>query len=113
MFLEYLAYKVIPEWNRTEQILSDAITYHTDRHKDRMYKQLKVLHALFTRKELMEFMVEHLRFPRMKVTVIDYSNARTKLERIFLDAYRKKMGIPTTSEKAAILKKMQSMQQKF
>jgi hypothetical protein len=37
-FLEYLAYKVMPEWNKTELALTDALTYPGDETKKAMYK---------------------------------------------------------------------------
>ena len=49
----------------------------------------------------------------MKVTVIDYSNAGGRISGMFrraaLDTYRKKMGIPTRSEKDSILKGMRKI----
>ena len=107
VFLEYLKYKVLPQWNRVEKLLSDEITYGTQETQSRLTKGVALLNALMSQKNLFDFMYKHLRFPNMEVKLIDYSNAKW-LDKFILDKYRKDMGIPDRKGKDAIIKKWQS-----
>lgn len=107
VFLEYLKYKVLPQWNRVEKLLSDEITYGTQKTQSRLTKGVALLNALMSQKNLFDFMYKHLRFPNMEVKLIDYSNAKW-LDKFILDKYRKDMGIPDRKGKDAIIKKWQS-----
>jgi len=115
VFLEYLNFKVLPEWNKAETCLSDAITYHTKETKGGMYKQLAILHKLFTENSIMEFMSKYLRFPNMEVTVIDYSNVGAGplgwVDKASLDKFRQARGIPTPEKKKEILTQWEKMAQ--
>ena len=59
------------------------------------------MHSLFSQNVLFDFMARYLRFPNLKVHVIDYSNARGA-QFWMLDKYRKAMGIPTRKERQEI-----------
>lgn len=75
VFLEYLKYKVLPQWNLVEKLLSDEITYKTQKTQSRLVKGIMLLNNLMSQKSLFKFMYKHLRFPNMEVRLIDYSNA--------------------------------------
>jgi len=85
---------VIPQWNVCEQLLSDDITFRTKETKKKLSDALDKLHFMFDEYSIFSFMRDHLRFPNMKVTVIDYPNANF-LQRLTLDLFRKQQGIPT------------------
>lgn len=108
VFLEYLRYKVLPQWNRVEKLLSDEITYGTQNTQSRLTKGVMLLNALMSQKSLFDFMYKHLRFPNMEVKLIDYSNANW-LQRKMLDKYRAAMGIPDAKGKDKILKDLQGI----
>ena len=82
----------MPEWNHAEELLANAISYHTDEDKQAMYDELHVLHRLFHRGEIFSFMDKYLRFPNMETTVIDYDNARGLFDLWRLDQYREDSG---------------------
>ena len=106
VFLEYMRYKVLPQWNDVEKLLSDDITYRTgDSHKN-MVRGVGLLLKLMSSKSLFDFMYKYLRFPNMEVKLIDYSNANW-VERLMLDKYRKQMGILDAEGKETLLKKLQ------
>ena len=75
MFLEYLKYKVLPQWNTVEALLSDNITYKTPESEKKLSAGIALLNTMMLPKSLFEFMYKHLRFPNMKVKIVDYSNA--------------------------------------
>ncbi len=102
-FLEYLSFIVLPQWNICEQLLSDDITYKTDETYKKMHEGITKLHELLTADAIFQFLKDHLRFPNMKIRIIDYANAANKRDIRKLDSYRWKMGIPTPSEKSDIL----------
>ena len=108
VFLEYLKYKVLPQWNRVEKLLSDEITYKTQRTNARLLKGVVKLNLLMSQKGIFEFMYKQLRFPNMKIKLIDYSNADW-WDRRRLDKYRRDMGIPDAKEKDRILKGLQKV----
>ena len=112
VFLEYLKYKVLPQWNRVEQLLSDEITHKTEETQTKLLKGVIKLNTLMSQKGIFNFMYKFLRFPNMKVKVIDYSNAGL-LDRIKLNQYRKEMGIPDAKGKDAILKTWQGIWSKI
>ena len=95
-FLEYLCFKVLPQWNKVEQLLSNDITFKTDKTKKEMKTGIETLLAILSGPGLFQFMKEHLRFPNMRVNLIDYSNANQYPgAKEKLDKYRESMGIPT------------------
>lgn len=101
---------VIPAWNKTETLLHNLFSFYGSKDKKEklklaLTKQIYNLNKLFTQKSIVDFIYDHLRFPNMKVKVIDYSNA-TKAQRKQIDEYRKKMGIPDDEEKKKILKQL-------
>ena len=112
VFLEYLKYKVLPQWNRVEKLLSNEITYGTQKTQSRLTKGVMRLNALMSQKSLFDFMYRHLRFPNMKIRLIDYSNAGL-LDRIKLNQYRKEMGIPDAKGKNTILNTWQGIWSKI
>ena len=56
-----------------------------------------------SQKGMFEFMYNHLRFPNMKIRLINYSNANSK-DKQKLDKYREEMGILDVKGKDRILK---------
>ena len=101
---------VLPQWNICEQLLSDDITYKTDETWAKMKSGIEKLHELLFPDSIFKFLKEHLRFPTMKVNIIDYANADQYPGALRkLDNYRKGMGIPIPAEKSQILKKLQPM----
>lgn len=106
VFLEYLRYKVLPQWNRVEKLLSDEITYKTQKTQARLLKGVILLNTLMSPKGIFAYMDKHLRFPNMKVRIVDYSNAKWG-ERKKLDWYREQMGIPNAKGKNKILGMLQ------
>ena len=108
VFLEYLKYKVLPQWNRVEQLLSDEITYKTADTNAKLLKGVVKLNTLMSQKGIFNFMYKHLRFPNMEIKIIDYSNAHF-WQKWKLDSYRKEMGIPDAKEKNRILKGLQKV----
>ena len=106
VFLEYLRYKVLPQWNRVEKLLSDEITYKTQKTQARLLKGVMLLNTLMSPKGIFAFMDKQLRFPNMKVKLIDYSNASGD-DRKKLDMYRMQMGIPDAKGKNTILTMLQ------
>lgn len=107
-FLEYLKYKVLPQWNKVEQLLSDEITYKTQDTNAKLLKGVVKLNTLMSQKSLFDFMYKHLRFPNMEIRLIDYSNANSD-DRKKLDKFRKEMGIPDAKGKNSILKDWQGI----
>ena len=87
-----------------ERLLTNHMTYRTQRTEGRLVKAITALLSLFRAKEIFKFMKNNLRFPNMKVRIIDYSNADRK-QRELLDKYRHDAGIPNRSEKNSILAK--------
>ena len=87
-----------------EKLLTNHMTYRTQKTAGRLVKGITALLALFRAKEIFKFMKDNLRFPNMKVRIIDYSNADSK-QRELLDKYRHDAGIPNRSEKNSILAK--------
>ena len=55
-----------------------------------------------SQKDLFAYMEKYLRFPNMKVRIVNYSNANWS-ERKMLDKYREEMGIPGVDNKERIL----------
>lgn len=108
VFLEYLKYKVLPQWNIVEKLLSDEITYKTEDTNAKLLKGVVKLNTLMSQKGIFAFMYKHLRFPNMKIKVIDYSNAHF-WEKWKLDSYREQMGIPDDKGKDKILKSWQGI----
>jgi hypothetical protein len=106
VFLEYLRYKVLPQWNNVEKLLSDEITYKTQDTQKKLLKGVVTLNTLMSQKGIFDFMYKHLRFPNMQVKLIDYSNA-SRSDRDKLDKYREAMGIPDAKGKDSILKMLQ------
>lgn len=101
---------VLPQWNICEQLLSDDITYKTDETWAKMKEGVEKLHELLFADNIFKFLKAHLRFPTMKVNIIDYANADQYPGALRkLDNYRKSMGIPIPAEKSQILKKLQPM----
>ena len=110
VFLEYLKYKVLPQWNRVEQLLSDEITYKTADTNAKLLKGVVKLNTLMSQKGIFAFMYKHLRFPNMKIRIVDYSNASRILGEVgLLNKYRAEMGIPDAKEKDRILKGLQKV----
>lgn len=107
-FLEYLKYKILPQWNTVEQLLSDEITYKTQETQKKLLKGVILLNSLMSPKGIFNFMYKHLRFPNMKIRLIDYTNAGWG-DRAKLDKFRKEMGIPDAKEKDKILKSWQGI----
>lgn len=87
-----------------EKLLTNHMTYRTQKTEGRLVKAITALLALFRAKEIFKFMKDNLRFPHMKVRIIDYSNADRK-QKDLLDKYRHDAGIPNRSEKNSILAK--------
>ena len=87
-FLEYLKYKVLPQWNTVEQLLSDEITYKTHETQKKLLKGVILLNSLMSPKGIFDFMYKHLRFPNMEIRLIDYSNAKGD-DKDKLDQFRK------------------------
>ena len=56
-----------------------------------------------------KFLQKQLRFPNMKITVVDETNARNNQDRVMSRIYKKKVGIPTLEEKKKILSKWQAV----
>lgn len=108
MFLEYLLYKVLPQWNVVEKAISNYITTKTPQAEGAVRTEIGKLHVLLFSEWLFRFMQEHLRFPSMKVEIVDYSNA-DKYPGSYrkLNHYRRLMGIPTPTAKSDILKRWQ------
>lgn len=100
--LEYFAYIVMPEWNKAETLLTDAISYHTDEAKDAMKKELVALHTLFLPQSIFKFLDEHIRFPLIETNVIDYDNADDDQIGL-LDKYRIDSGYYSRQQKAGII----------
>ena len=101
---------VIPAWNKTETLLHNLFSFYGSKDKKEklklaLTKQIYNLNKLFTQKSIVDFIYDHLRFPNMKVNVIDYSNA-TNEQKKQIDEYRKKLGIPDDEEKKKILKQL-------
>ena len=111
--LEYLALKVIPQWNIVEKLLSNDVTKKTDETKKAMDEGVQVLANLLSFKGIMEHLSKHLRFPNMKVKVIDFSNARDDHDRELLEQFRKDQGIPNSDEKNQILAQWQGVWSKI
>lgn len=109
VFLEYLKYKVLPQWNVVERLLGDDLTYRSDETRQKMLKGVELLSKLMNQKSLFEFMNDHLRFPNMVIRIIDYSNAKGAYQRKTLDKYRSDMGIPDANGKDKILKEWQGI----
>lgn len=108
--LEYFGLVVIPSWNKTERMLHNLFSFNGSKEKKEklklgLTKQIFRLTKLFTKKSIIDFIYDHLRFPNMKVNVIDYSNA-TDEQRKKIDEYKKKLGIPDKNEKKKILKSL-------
>ena len=93
VFLEYLKYKVLPQWNKVEKLLSNDITYKTKATHEKLLKGIHLINFMMSENGIFAFMNKHLRFPNMAIKLIDYSNAKGE-ERKKLDGYRKAMGIP-------------------
>lgn len=108
VFLEYLKYKVLPQWNIVEKLLGDDITYRSDETKQKMQEGVSLLSQLMSQKSIFDFMFKHLRFPNMKVKIVDYTNA-SESQRKTLDKYRAEMGIPDAKGKNDILKNWQGI----
>ena len=109
VFLEYLKYKVLPQWNVVERLLGDDLTYRSAETNQKMLKGVELLSQLMNQKSLFEFMNDHLRFPNMEISIIDYSNAKGLEQRMTLDKYRSDMGIPDAKGKDKILKEWQDI----
>ena len=59
-----------------------------------MRKQIWVLHKMLQPKSIFAFMQEHLRFPNMKVKIVDESNANaSELKMIW--GFKRKLGLPS------------------
>lgn len=110
--IEYLALKVVPQWNICERLLSDDITYKTDETKNKMKDAIGVLHDLLSMDKIMQFLGNQLRFPNMVVKIIDESNA-TGTQFGKLNRYKTMLGIPTNKKKDEILKEWQGVWQKL
>ena len=103
-FLEYFCFEVLPEWNIAEQKLSDALSsggiFGGDEYENNiMYAELPVLHGLFHANSIFKFMKEHLRFPLIETTVVDYDNASDYGAEL-LDQYRRDSGYYDRAGKA-------------
>ena len=103
IFLEYISFKIIPQWNRVEDALGNYITSRDEKSKHVLNDSINRLLILFRPPLLFGFMKKYLRFPNMELRLIDYSNA-TAEQRKKLDGYRKNLGIPNDKEKDTILK---------
>ena len=110
--IEYLALKVVPQWNICERLLSDDITYKTDETKNKMKDAIGVLHDLLSMDKIMQFLGNQLRFPNMIVKIIDESNA-TGTQFGKLNRYKTMLGIPTNAKKDEILREWQGVWQKL
>ena len=95
-----------------ERLLSNEITYKTQKTQARLVKGIMLLNNLMSQKSLFKFMYKHLRFPNMTVRLIDYSNAGWG-DREKLDKYRKEMGIPDADGKNKILNTWRGLWGKF
>ncbi len=111
-FLEYFALKVIPLWNRVERFLGLDMTYRTENTDKALKTAIIKLHISLQGAAIVDFMRKYLRFPHMKVKLVDFPNAvggqLTKLR-----MYRHKLGIPTPEQRQKILKSQQALWKKM
>lgn len=98
----------MPVWNAMEKMVSAFMTNPSKRNKAAAQKTIKRLHRLLTMKNIMTFLTRQLRFPNMKITIIDYSNAGWG-DRKKLDMYRRKIGIKDNKEKNTVLRSMKKL----
>ena len=75
IFLEYISFKIIPQWNRVEDALGNYITSRDEKSKHVLNDSINRLLILFRPPLLFGFMKKYLRFPNMELRLIDYSNA--------------------------------------
>ena len=91
--LEYLAIRVMPLWNATEQLLSKAMTYPDNKlFQGLLTKSIVKLTSMMNQESIMRHLGKYLRFPHMKVNVIDYGNANA-WQALKLDKFRDELGI--------------------
>ena len=105
-FLEYFALKVVPAWNKCEELLSEDITWKTDKTANDLRAGITALHELLSRNSIMSWLDKHLRFPNMKVQLVTLNNA-TADERAKILGYMQEMNILTAEQKNANLKNWQ------
>lgn len=102
-FLEYIANVVIPLWNNTEVFLSRWISSgQSDDQLSKFAKPLKALLKAMQPSEIFGWLAEHLRFPKMKIRVVDYPNAHGG-DFQKLGTFRLAEGIPPKHKKKGIL----------
>jgi len=103
-FLEYIKYKILPQWNIVEQLLGADITKTNAQTYKAAQDGIKKLVGMFDRTAIYNFLTDHLRFPNMEITIIDFSNAKNKgLSIAPLIYFRTKLGIPLPPKKKQIL----------
>ena len=80
-FLEYFQHMVIPQWNKVEEQLFsmrdlDEKSGEYKKEKTKADKLVLSLMMMFGHNQLLRFMAAHIKFPNMKMVLIDYGNAR-------------------------------------
>jgi hypothetical protein len=80
-FLEYFQHMVIPQWNKVEEQLFsmrdlDEKSGEYKKEKTKADKLVMSLMMMFGHNQLLRFMADHIKFPNMKMVLIDYGNAR-------------------------------------
>lgn len=108
-FLEYIGTQIIPEWQNVQALLKDNISGGKTTEKQ-VNAGLEKFLQLFDQNKIFDFFDKYIRFGQLNVRVVDYSNATSK-ERILIDAFKRKLGIPDDKQKKQNLKFLNSQKQ--
>lgn len=111
-FLEYLIFETMPLFRKSEVLLHNTLSDKNNKSKWNAARDgIRLLIRSLDKDKFVEFFVKHLRFPNMRVKVIDYANAKG-YELTQVDLYRRKAGIPHRAKKKEILDRMKGIRRK-
>jgi len=85
----------MPKWRRMEVLLHNVMSNENEKTTSEAEKGLDELAFTFVdTKGLVEFMSKYLKFPHMRINIIDYGNAKGAEQIKRLNEFRIRLGIP-------------------